>query len=116
MEIQRFDANGRYSAVVIHNNTIYLTGQTSGGADKSVGEQTKETLQKIENLLEAHQSDKEHILSARIYLRDMKDFAAMNEVWDAWVVPGKEPTRACVEARLARPEVLVEIVIVAAQR
>ena len=116
MEIQRYDGNGRYSTVVVHNNTIYLTGQTAGSAEKDVAEQTRDTLQKIEDLLNAHQSDKEHILSARIYLRDMKDFAAMNQVWDAWVVPGKEPTRACVEARLARPEVLVEIVIVAAQR
>jgi len=51
-----------------------------------------------------------------IYVRDMKDFAAMNEVWDAWVVDGYQPARACVEARMARPELLVEMSVVAAKK
>ena len=59
-------------------------------------------------------SDREHMLSATVYVRDMKDFAAMNAVWDAWVPEGHAPARACVEARMARPELLVEISVVAA--
>jgi enamine deaminase RidA (YjgF/YER057c/UK114 family) len=67
-------------------------------------------------LLEKADSDKKHILSVTIYVRDMKDFAAMNEVWDAWVVDGYQPARACVEARMARPELLVEMSVVAAKK
>jgi enamine deaminase RidA (YjgF/YER057c/UK114 family) len=44
----------------------------------------------------------------------MGDFAAMNAVWEKWVVPGHTPARATVEARLAAPEYRIEIQIVAA--
>ena len=56
------------------------------------------------------------ILSATVYLRDIKDFEGMNKVWDAWVPEGHSPARACVEARLARPDLLVEASIVAVRR
>ena len=71
---------------------------------------------KVEELLEKAGSDKKHILSVTIYVRDMKDFSAMNEVWDAWVEDGYQPARACVEARIARPELLVEMSVVAAKK
>ena len=71
-------------------------------------------LEKVDELLLQAGSDREHLLSATVYVRDMKDFAAMNEVWDAWVPEGHAPARACVEARMARPELLVEISVVAA--
>ena len=61
-------------------------------------------------------SDKAHILSLTIYLKDMADYAAMNAVWDAWVAEGAAPGRACVEAKLYDPRVLVEMMVVAAQR
>jgi enamine deaminase RidA (YjgF/YER057c/UK114 family) len=44
----------------------------------------------------------------------MKYFAEMNEVWDTWVIEDYSPARACVEAHLARAELLVEISVVAA--
>lgn len=116
MSITRIDQTPRMSRIVEHNGTIYLCGQTAKDASKDIKEQTSTTLEKVEALLEIAGSDKKHILSTTIYLRDMKDFAAMNEVWDAWVVPGHQPARACVEARMARPELLVEMSVVAAKK
>ena len=116
MTINRIDSTPRMSRIVEHNNTIYLCGQTAKDANTDIKEQTVTTLEKIEELLEKAGSDKKHILSVTIYVRDMKDFAAMNEVWDAWVVDGYQPARACVEARMARPELLVEMSVVAAKK
>ncbi len=116
MEIKRYEGTGRMSRAVVHNNTVYLCGQTCGEADKNIQEQTKVVLEKIEGLLNQYGSDKRHMLSVTIYLRDMKDFAAMNEVWDAWVEDGFEPARACVEARMARDTILVEMSVTAAKK
>jgi enamine deaminase RidA (YjgF/YER057c/UK114 family) len=115
MEIKRFEGTGRMSRAVVHNNTVYLCGQTCGD-EVDIQGQTKVTLQKIEDLLDKYGSDKQHILSVTIYIRDMKDFAAMNEVWDAWVEDGFEPARACVEARMARDTLLVEMSVTAATK
>ncbi|WP_195250853.1 RidA family protein [Romboutsia sp. 1001713B170207_170306_H8] len=114
MEIKRYENNGRMSSAVVHNNTIYLSGQVHAEGD--VKEQTIGVLSKIENLLEKYNSDKNHILSATIYLKSMNDFADMNSVWDNWVEDGHEPARACVEAKMARECLLVEISIVAATK
>jgi enamine deaminase RidA (YjgF/YER057c/UK114 family) len=73
-------------------------------------------LDKVDALLEEANSDREHILSATVYIKDMKDFAEMNAVWDAWVPKGHAPARACVEAAMARPELLVEVSVIAAQK
>ena len=116
MEIIRKEMTPRMSRIVEHNGTIYLCGQTAKDASKGIKEQTITTLEKVEAFLEQAGSDKEHILSVTIYVRDMKDFAAMNEVWDAWVAQGHQPARACVEARMARPELLVEMSVVAAKK
>lgn len=116
MTIERIDLTPRMSRIVEHNNTIYLCGQTAKDANTDIKEQTITTLEKVEELLEKAGSDKKHILSVTIYVRDMKDFAVMNEVWDAWVEDGYQPARACVEARMARPELLVEMSVVAAKK
>lgn len=116
MVITRTDSTPRMSRIVEHNGTIYLCGQTAKDSTKSIKEQTITTLEKVEELLKKAGSDKEHILSVTIYVRDMKDFAAMNEVWDAWVEDGHQPARACVEARMARAELLVEMTVIAAKK
>jgi len=116
MSINRIDSTPRMSRIVEHNGTIYLCGQVAKDSTKDIKEQTKTTLEKVEELLGKVGSDKKHILSVTIYVRDMKDFAAMNEVWDAWVGEGHQPARACVEARMARPELLVEMSVVAAKK
>ena len=112
MSIQRYEGNGRMSKAVVFTNTIYLCGQTCGEGD--IKEQTAGVLAKIEDLLNQYGSDKEHILSITVYVKDMKDFADMNSVYDAWVVDGHEPARACVEAKMAREQLLVEMSVVAA--
>lgn len=114
MEIKRYEGTGRMSRVVEHNGTIYLCGQTCGDEDKDIKEQTKVVLQKIEDLLYKYGSDKNHMLSATIYLKDMSLFQDMNAVWDAWVEDGFEPARACVEAKMARDTILVEVSVIAA--
>ena len=114
MSIERIDSTHRMSRIVKHGDTIYLCGQTAKDSTKCIKEQTATTLEKVEELLEKAGSDKRHILSVTIYVRDMKDFAAMNEIWDAWVEECYQPARACVEARMARPELLVEMSVVAA--
>lgn len=116
MNIERLETGQRMSRIVKHNGTIYLCGQVAADANADIKEQTQTMLDKVEILLEQAGSDKEHILSATLYIRDMKDFAAMNTVWDAWVPQGHAPARACVEARMARPELLVEISVVAAEK
>lgn len=115
MEIKRFEGNGRMSKAVIAGDTIYLCGQTcrDGGG---IGQQTGAVLKKVEDLLDACGSDKRHLLMVQIFLRDMKDFDAMNAVYDAWIETGYEPARACVQAAMAAPEILVEIVVTAAKR
>jgi len=112
--IERSGSTHRMSKIVKHNGTVYLCGQTAGEAEWDITEQTQRCLDKIDALLEEAGSDRNHILSTTIYVRDMKDFAAMNAVWDAWVAEGEKPARACVEARMARPEILVEFTVTAA--
>lgn len=114
MEIKRYEGTGRMSRAVVYNGTIYLCGQTCGDRGKDVKEQTKVVLEKIEDLLNKYGSDKNHILSTTIYLKDISLFQDMNEVWDAWVENGSEPARACVEAKMASEEILVEMSVIAA--
>ncbi|WP_133012471.1 RidA family protein [Marinomonas flavescens] len=116
MSITRMETAQRMSRIVKHQGTIYLCGQVGADANTDISEQTATMLDKVDTLLAQAGSDKEHILSATIYIRDMKDFAAMNAVWDAWVPEGYAPARACVEARMARAELLVEISVVAAEK
>lgn len=112
--ITRLETGQRMSKIVIHNDVAYLCGQV--GAGETVAEQTADCLSRIDALLDQAGSDREHILQAVIWLRDMADFAEMNAVWDAWVPEGHAPARACGEARLARDVLKVEIIITAAVR
>ncbi len=116
MTIERIETKARMSRIVKHNGTIYLCGQVCADAEQGITEQTQTMLDKVESLLETAGSDKEHILSATIYLKTMADFAQMNAVWDAWVPEGYAPARACVEASMARDVLLVEISVVAAEK
>lgn len=114
MTIRRQDKSKRMSQIVTHDGVVYLSGQVGQDAEADLQAQTRSVLEKIDGLLAKAGSSRKHLLSATIYLRDIKDFAAMNEIWDAWVPEGQAPARACVEARLARPNLLVEISVTAA--
>ncbi len=116
MSIERIGVGPRMSQAVVHGHTIYLAGQVADKAvGKSVGEQTREILDAIDGLLAKAGSDKMHILSATIYLTDIKTFPEMNAVWDGWVAKGRTPARATVEAKLAAPAYSVEIACIAAK-
>ncbi|WP_350334572.1 RidA family protein [Coralliovum pocilloporae] len=110
--IERLHTGARMSKIVKHNGVAYLCGQV--GAGDSVTEQTQDCLSRIDALLTEAGSDREHILQAIVWLRDMADFAEMNAVWDAWVPENHAPARACGEARLARDVLKVEIIVTAA--
>jgi enamine deaminase RidA (YjgF/YER057c/UK114 family) len=116
MTIQRFETGPRMSQVVVHGNTVYLAGVVANkAAGGSVADQTKDILSIIDSHLAKAGSDKSKLLSANIYITDMKTFQEMNAVWDAWVSPGNTPARATVEAKLAAPQYNVEIMVVAAK-
>ena len=110
--IERIDTGQRMSKIVKHDGVAYLCGQVGDGA--TVTEQTRDCLSRVEALLEKAGSSREQMLQVIIWLADMADFAEMNAVWDAWVPEGHAPARACGEAKLARPELKVEIIVTAA--
>lgn len=113
--IEHFGSNPRMSNIVTHNSCVYLSGQVArADTTQDISGQTKQILSQIEQLLESVNTDKTRILSAMIWISDMANFQSMNKVWDEWVEGMSPPTRACVEARLARKELLVEIQVVAA--
>jgi len=115
MSITRMDTGPRLSRAVIHNDTIYLAGLIADeGHQEGIAEQTRNVLEKIDILLERAGSDKMHILRAALFIKDMKYLDEMNELWLEWIPEGHAPARAAVEANLAHPHLLIEIVITAA--
>ncbi|NVK46996.1 MAG: RidA family protein [Rhodobacteraceae bacterium] len=110
--IERIETSARMSKIVKHNGVAYLCGQVGDGA--SVAEQTRDCLSRVDALLEKAGSSRAKMLQVVIWLADMADFAEMNAVWDAWVPEGQAPARACGEAKLARSELKVEIIVTAA--
>ncbi|MDG2243080.1 MAG: RidA family protein [Rhodospirillaceae bacterium] len=112
MQIERTDTGDIMSQAVLHGDMIYLSGQVSSDSNDVAG-QTKGVLDKIDALLSRLGVQKTRVLSATIYLADISTFSEMNEVWKKWVPVGATPARTTVGAKLAMPEFLVEITIVA---
>jgi len=112
--IQRFDTGPRMSEMTVHNGVAYLAGQVAEDDSLDISGQTREVLAQIDALLARAGSDKSKLLRAQIFLVDLADFAAMNAVWEQWVVPGHTPARATVQAALANPNWKIEIVVTAA--
>ena len=115
-DIQRLHVAARYSEAAVFNGVVYLAGMVPECEATDIRSQTADVLQQIELRLAEAGSDKTRILRTQIYLKDITDIAAMNEVWDAWVAPGHAPPRATVQAALARPHWGIEVVATAAQR
>ena len=109
-------ANGMpvMSRAVVRSDIVYLCGIVPDPAG-DVTTQTRQVLDKIDTLLNTAGTDKSKLLTAQIWLSDMAYFGAMNTVWNSWVDPKNPPVRACVQAALYRPEVLVEIMVTAAK-
>jgi enamine deaminase RidA (YjgF/YER057c/UK114 family) len=113
--IARHQSDARLSRAVIHNGTVYLAGLTADTRSAPMKAQTQEILKKIDGLLKLAGSDKSRLLSAMVYIADMRLKPQMDEAWTAWIDPQHTPARACVETRLGTPDTLVEIMVIAAQ-
>lgn len=113
-DIKRIDQNARRSRALVHNGLVYLSGQVPDDRSGNVADQARQVLAKIDDLLAQAGTGKARLLSAQIWLKSMEDFAAFNQVWDAWVVPGETPTRCCGKVEMNDPKCLVEIAAVAA--
>ena len=113
-DISRIDQNARRSRAVVHGGLVFLAGQVADDKSAGIDGQTRQVLAKIDDMLTRAGTDKSRLLTAQIWLRTMDDFAGMNAVWDAWVVPGQTPTRCCGKVELADPGWRVEIVVMAA--
>ena len=112
--LKRFHVGDRLSEMAVFHHTVYLAGQVASDATQDIRGQTTQVLAMIDKLLAEAGTDNAHILMAQIYLADLADFDAMNVVWEDWVAPGDAPPRATVQARLARPEWKIEVVVTAA--
>ena len=113
-DIVRRETNERLSRIVIHGDTVYIAGVTST-AEGGIEAQTRDVLAKIDGYLKQANTDKSRLLSVQIWLKDIaRDFAGMNAVWAEWALPRAMPTRATCEAKLAPPDMLVEIIVTAA--
>jgi len=114
-KIERVESLGRASRIVIHGDTVHVGGVTGRGKDGITAQMT-EVLSKIDGYLAQAGTDKSRLLTAQIWLKDIdRDFEAMNAVWRDWVLPESLPTRATCQARLAAPELLVEVIVSAAR-
>ncbi len=114
-DIRRIDPGPRLSEAVVLGDRVHCSGMIPEDTSQDITGQVKQALAEIDALLAKAGSDKTRILTATIWLADIGDFAALNAVWDAWVVPGQTPARATVQARLNDPKMKVEIMVVAAQ-
>ena len=115
MSISRHDQSSILSQAVEYGDTVYLAGVVAKNLKNDVKGQTKEVLDEIDRLLAKCGSNKSKILSAQIWVTDIRNRAPMNEVWTAWVDPKNMPARACIEAKLADAKALVEIMVIAAK-
>ena len=114
MSIAHIKSNARMSQAVVHQGTVYLSGQVADDTSVGMREQTQQILDNIDLLLTSTGSSREALLSATIWITDMTDFADMNTAWDNWIADHRPPARVCVEAKLAKPEWKVEIMVIAA--
>lgn len=113
-DIHRIDQNQRRSRGVVHNGFIFLAGQVGNDMGGDVRQQASEAFAKVDDMLSQAGSDKTRVMSVTIWLRDLEDYDAFNEVWDQWIVQGQSPARACAKAQLADPRARVELIVIAA--
>lgn len=114
--ITRHHTNKRMSQIVEYPASatlVTIAGQISDDRTLDLEGQTNSILVKIDRLLAEAGTDKSYMISAMIWLSDIRTRHDFNPIWDAWVPEGSAPVRACVEARLAEPSDLVEIQVTA---
>lgn len=110
-KIIRTEPNPVLAKAVEYHGFVYLQGCTASDLSKDITGQTQEVLASIDAILETHGTDKTRLLQAQIWLKDIRDRDAMNKVWSAWLPEGGAPARACVQANMADPRHLVEIMV-----
>lgn len=114
MTVQRLHVEKRFSEIAIAGNLVHLAGQLASDTNLDIRGQTQQTLDIIDRFLADAGTDKRHILSVMIFLKDIeRDYAAMNAVWDAWCADMQALPRTCVEAKMYHPDVLVEMTVTA---
>jgi enamine deaminase RidA (YjgF/YER057c/UK114 family) len=112
--VKRFQSGSRMSQVVIHGDTVYVSGQVADDAKASLEQQTRQVLAKVDALLKVAGTSKSNLVAVNVFLPHITDFDAMNSVYDAWIDKANPPARACIEARLANPDLRIEITAVGA--
>ena len=112
--IKHYQVGTRMSQAVVHGGLVYIAGQVAENRKAGLEGQVRDVLGKIEALLAEAGTDKSKLLAVNVFLPHISDFDAMNAVYDAWVAPGPPPARACVEARLADPDLRIEVTAIAA--
>lgn len=110
-KITRQGSNAILSTSVEYHNFVFLAGITADDLSKDITGQTQEVVAKIDAALEANGTDKTRLLNAQIWVKHITDRDAMNKVWVAWLGDAGRPARACVEANMADPRHLVEIMV-----
>ena len=115
MTIKRHQPGARLSQAAEYGNLVFLAGIVADDGLLDVKGQTKQIVDKIDKLLAAAGSNKSKILSAQIWVADIRYYTDMNAIWDPWIDPANPPARACIESRLANPAFKVEIMCVAAK-
>lgn len=107
-----------YSPGVLRNGVLYVSGMLSMAADGStygVGDvkvQTRRVLESVQAVVEAAGGSMGNIVHNAIFLKDLADYKAMNEVY-AEFFPHHPPARYCIRADLVRADFLVEVSAVA---
>ena len=113
MAITRQGIGTLMSSAVIHNGTVYLQGLTPKDASADIQGQTQQVLEQIDARLAEAGTDKSKLLWTQIWLTDITERDAMNEVWTSWIDADNPPVRACVQSQLARPDLRIEIMVTA---
>lgn len=115
MPITRHEPSKLYNKVVEANGFVFTAGIVADDPGQDVKGQTQQILKEIDRLLKLCGTDKSKVVSATIWVSDIRTRDAMNEIWIAWTGGKDLPGRACIEAKLADPRMLVEIGVIAAK-
>jgi enamine deaminase RidA (YjgF/YER057c/UK114 family) len=115
MPITRHESKGILSRVVEANGFVFTAGVTASNSNQDVTAQTRDVLKEIDRLLKLCGADKSKVISATIWVPDIRLRDKMNVAWNEWTGGQNLPGRACIEAKLADPALLVEIAVVAAK-
>ena len=113
-ETNYYQKGPRMSQAVSHGGFVFIAGQVADDRKTSIEEQTRQVLGKIEALLAEAGTTKSKLIAVNVFLPAIGDFDAMNSVYDHWIDPERPPARACTEARLADPDLRVEMTAIAA--